>query len=361
MYFIFVSLFLAFGQDSIGISTVKFFRAISSLLSGKLSENYTPNGLAILFWVLQIAYILFFIRLVWNEDMIAEKKLQESRDYMKEIKEEIRGAIHNTPDPEIFTSFQFLFNRIFDEVQQMEFLLKNKAQNNDDRFKIYTETFKAILKTVCELTRQFARKGTDYCYGANLMIFISNDQTEESKRVIERFKDDTDMWVYLHDIEIRQFQGLLVCVKDLMFSDSNSRTVIPVVLPLIKANNDKRRIPGACQAVKKGANAVVINDVMVESEFGDHVREDGLRFFSTRGANVKSFLSVHIPVATITDEKSKASTTFSGVLNVDCNKEFLLGVDKEYAETYFTLLRPIAYLFSQYLPEYRELYLVKNA
>jgi len=360
VYFILVSLFLAFGQDSIGASTVNFFQAISCLLNGKSVSQYPANGLAILFWILQIAYIMFFIRLVWNEDKIAEKKLQESREYMKEIKDEIRGAIHNTPDPEIFTSFQFLYNGIFDKFQKMEFLLKNKAQNNDDKFKIYTETFKSILNTICGLTRQFARKGTDYDYGANLMIFVWNDLSEETKKMIEKFQVDGDLWVYLHDYDIRHFQGLLVCVKDLMYSDNLSRIINPVVLPLIKENNNKKKIPGACQAVKKGANAVVINDVMEESEYGDIVRDDGLKYFSTKGSNIKSFLSIHIPVAVITEEKANASTTFSGVLNVDCNKKFLLGVDKEYADTYFTLLRPIAYLFAQYLPEYKELYLNKQ-
>lgn len=344
--------------------------------------HYSINWPAFIVWGLTLVLgLILYLQTKLREvevDQLREEKRNQAEKKAKEIKSdyseqisnaiaqlkaatnEVKSAVFNTPNPEIYTDYHKYFDEIYNYFQDLTSKIED-SKNDEEKLAHYHGCFKTILKTICGLTRRFTLKNEEYIYGANLMIYIHNDSTETIVKLFEKIKSNGTL-IYLPQYEVKAFRGMVLGIEELIVTGDTARVINPVAIPIMKQADSKVTIPGACRAAaKESGDALVLNNVLDRDQYGEFTAHDGLAYFNGAGKDIKSLLSIQIPIEGKPESELSTQANITGILNVDCNKESLLGIDIKFSNSYFCLLRPIAYLFAPFLQDYTKIYLSKNA
>jgi hypothetical protein len=366
-----VSLLLAFFVDQIGLASRTAATFLIDFVSGKSITRYSPNYISIVFWILQIVYIIFSIRIFKYQQIINEQKDVENKRLIEEtseagkshmniIKDEIRSAIFNAPNPDIFVKYQFLLAEIIDDIQNLNFFLKtSKGENTplNERVEICQGAIVPLLARIAEFAKYFANK-PDAMFGSNIMQYIHNIENINNQKIDEIRADESRHSIYFHEFKTSHLRGILISDLRLMHpgikiqeGKTVDRMIPAVLLPILIEKSEDKEIPGACKALTDNAT-VVVNDLLDEKNYGAEARKKGMAFFAGQGKDIRSVISITIPRVTPYNPQDNNNATIIGVLNIDCSLTYPLGKDLQFLDTFKSLLKPISYILAHPFQEY---------
>ncbi len=267
----------------------------------------------------------------------------------------LNSAIHFAPNPKIFAKYTVIYEFIRNKVSEHKATKKTIA-NVEDGDLHYKKMFHEILSAVCQLTKQY-RNDHDSEFCANIMVYYS--ELKEPKR----FKNIRQSKAYLGaDYPGEVFvTAFLEGLPELIYSTSNERYSMPLItLPIFTTLEDENSLfyfPGACEVlndVKTEANVInrtkdFENPELINS-FHPLIQTSLALFFKDMAkGTIGSSVSIDIPVI---NPETGNNIPLIGVLNIDSNREFILGEVIEYNSTFYSLLVPIASQISFLLDDY---------
>lgn len=331
--------------------------------------EYKFNFWVSLYWVFLIIWIIAYIIFVVLEARSSRVNSEKNEKLFADLKSTLLGA----PDPEVFKRYVVVYKDVYDLFVYLKWKSNQVALSISD----YNDVFRKVLEKIANLTHAFTGSKQGVVYGANIMIYIPN--TPQLSDFIQMLRNDQAKWIHykaIHDITL--FSGVLHGVPYLKVEDHRitedvqaedkrrvifKRTVPSVNLPILKPEAGHKTIPGACAAATQDLkNQFVMVDVLKVDDYFSNLypeqRLESLNFFTGEGKGIRSFFSIRIPDPNTPENISPES--FTGVLNVDCSEEFLLGKDPEYYDTYLSFLRPISSLFAPFMHEYLRLLIAET-
>lgn len=352
---------LIFLKDPVFKSTALAWQYWSnSLPPGTDRTNYKVAWLVLLYYFLILCWLVSYYIFVQLESFNNKKSIAENKSNLEAIKAELNAAIHYAPNAGVFLEYKPVLEQIFDDLQILERESAALSQYPSSMLAVYDAVLPSILKRICELTKSFARHKSNN-YSANIMVYVEN--SAQNKVVVQKLLANKDMCIFFQGIDFNEIVGVLHCIPSLMTYIGNDRNIPPITLPIIKINNNGTEIilPGAPMAALKGETVVDKIDLEaggIFSSLPDSVREEAKGFFLTKGHGIESIVSLSIPE--LNNSRSQLveqnKSPFIGVVNVDCDRPYLLGNEEKYYTTYHSLIKPIIYLLAPHVKNYYNMY-----
>ena len=146
------------------------------------------------------------------------------------------------------------------------------------------------------------------------------------------------------------FLGILSLIPELSINSKNkiSNSISLLVPPYYEKDGIRKALPGASVAALEGLSFYMDTTLMHQEciIFGEETQTKIREYFNGEGKAIKSFLSCRIG-----NEERPV-----GVLNIDSNHKNILGDDKNYYSTFYSLMKPILRITSKYIDVYAEMY-----
>jgi hypothetical protein len=332
---------LLFLKDKIIEETGNFTRFVNQ------SDNihYTVGWIVLFYWLLLIFWVFCYFTFVTNESTL--NKINNSN---------LKSAIFRAPNPKIYSDYR----DFFDKIKHLLFQIDYEDVLNETNRKYISE----ILATISELTNTFMNKTENgIIYGVSIMFYV-HTKSGANKEIIEKLKADEYDWIHFKAYDVSLINGVLCLVPELCFTKEKTVKEVPkIVLPIvytagIDSNIIKRQnIPGASTA------ALLLQDVFNtrDENHYKHLAKDEVinakNYWENRLPNIGSVFSLSIPYDRFYEDTE--ALNIIGVLNIDCTKENILGIDSEYHVTFGALMHPIMHQLSSFLSVYYDKYMEK--
>jgi len=322
----------------------------------------TPDILVIVYWILQIFSIIWVTLFLYSQSKIEEQKVRDNKGFITSATNQIQAAIHTAPNPLVFLNALTLSFSTDEFLKKLKAKIDAKTATKND----YKETVKMFLEVVFTITQSFnPLNNASYC--VNIMPYVKgSDRTIEIKDMVAK---DEVLLFKSADFSDYFIRGLLIGREDLRHEE-NRETPSPLVnLPIFTQKDDKKTkkpylLPGACAALVKHQNVVHSTDLATKNDdfdkvmpiaFGEKLKE----FFEGSGKDIKSIVSFLIPrpnYPLVRDNQLEFEDDLDhnvlGVLNIDCSIENILGNNKAYYITYYSIIWPIIFNLAPYLETY---------
>ena len=346
---------------SAGIQFLKDRRVEENLLS----YNYLNDGRSLDYYsFLLVIGTLFWLWCVFRIFFHEHQKTIQNF-------ERVEAAIHNCPDLNVFDTHPITFEEVQRKLVIAGLYASSNDKSSEEILNSYNQTFQSILRKLCEITNFFQSKKTA-SYGGNIMIYVENDGSPEIHNLIKYIKstdyekkDDRIKTEFLHfkDRDVESFAGILHMVSGLVATNDMGNLVqsninAPLVsIPVLKEVEGQTYLvlPGAANAVIDGESIFDDSSKLNEyyADFSKTTKGEADKFFNKQGRHIKSFVSIAVPRLLV----SEGEGSVVGVVNIDCNRPHIIGRDKNYYHTYYSLVKPIVALLSEHLELYMQHYL----
>jgi hypothetical protein len=267
---------LAFFKDTITQSTSRGGLCIKEFLNSAHISGCSINWPVAFYWGCLIVWLFLYYKAVFNDSDSNKKNIAEN----KEILADIKGAVINAPNPDIFNIYKLIFN----EIHELLKLLELKNEKDGESIDHYIQILNAILEKICQLTKHFS-KNKNAIYGANIMKYVHIDSTNiEYIRSLKKEKE----WIYYSEYEIEQFRGALCFIPELIFTGSKDRIIPHITLPIFNSSIRGKEILllGGPYAAKFG-ESVINSTKSLKSTLSK-------KFFENEGKHIASLLSISV-------------------------------------------------------------------
>ena len=345
---LFVSVFPGVGTVFLIFMKPRIVKSWQMMIQFWFDPGNLPQGSRGFYHIDWVVVVYFLFVIIWigatslfilSEANQSKRSRDEAKKQLENVKTEINAAIHNAPNPAIFQMHETLYRAIFNDFQALK--EKLGTVSHDQHTELYKGTFRSVLKKIVLLTQTFSGN-SEAIYGANLMGYLP---MKKYRSTIEKLRGEKKSWIYWKDAKPENVRGVLHTLPELIIDDKPPVTA--VTIPVLGYNNTA---PGALEAAY-GLTAVVVPNTAKLTDPENKARQDP---FFEKNPHIRSFVSISIPVNGVFDDPKNSNkvSLLTGILNIDCSKIFCLGKEDKYYYTYFSLMLPIAYLFSPHLEEY---------